>query len=545
MAKIPVTDNVFLLAHEVSGVGTTTHVLETRNTFLDKNISLKITTTAAGAATLNITDNNNAVTIGELSDNSYPLTANLTGQMSFASAGWITTGGASAADSSVKVGTIAQSTLAEATSSNGGISTISVTASPTATKYINITAGYEGARYVTVAPMSSGQSATATVSASGQIPKPTIANAANTISGMSQITLSPTTAVASTASGYKYFISLSVTATGLNPTITKTINRNGYLGATGQILTGSTSTNVITGNSNLYYATLPTASIDLVGQTAATKPKADQNTSASITNKTRVASTPTTATSFANKYFIAATLTALPTTVNRTSTTVTSGYISDTDASKITTTFTSTTSTQNYYFPIAEGSLTPQAGSVTATGNIINFSTTATAPASTVNYIKAIGSGTVKVGTEGWIAANTSTASNSATAYYVIPDATFTASQNKVIATEAGYVTKNKEVFAITPGTISVTSVAVNSTALNGYSENTTAIIPSGGTLLLSAGYYDATKISLATLVPDTTSNTAAAVSHILAGYKAFDKDGKLLTGTIPTYDGTYTYSST
>lgn len=66
-----------------------------------------------------------------------------------------------------------------------------------------------------------------------------------------------------------------------------------------------------------------------------------------------------------------------------------------------------------------------------------------------------------------------------------------------------------------------------------GYTENKAAIVPSGGYLTISAGYIPATKISLATLVPDGTGDKPAANAHMLAGYKAYDKDGKLLTGTI------------
>ena len=65
---------------------------------------------------------------------------------------------------------------------------------------------------------------------------------------------------------------------------------------------------------------------------------------------------------------------------------------------------------------------------------------------------------------------------------------------------------------------------------------NTTAapMLISGDYLYIDQGYTDNLKISLAKLVPDWASGTnVAGDSHILSGYKAYNQDGGVITGTI------------
>lgn len=88
--------------------------------------------------------------------------------------------------------------------------------------------------------------------------------------------------------------------------------------------------------------------------------------------------------------------------------------------------------------------------------------------------------------------------------------------------------------------------IGVASSALasdDSYTENTSAVVASGGYLTISEGYIPKTKISLATLVPNETTPSAAA-EHILEGQKAYDKDGMLLTGTIPSKDSSNSSAS-
>lgn len=61
----------------------------------------------------------------------------------------------------------------------------------------------------------------------------------------------------------------------------------------------------------------------------------------------------------------------------------------------------------------------------------------------------------------------------------------------------------------------------------------------SGSYLFINAGYVPNQKISLAKLVPDATGANASS-DKILSGFTAYDNNGALITGTIPTYTGLY-----
>ena len=76
-----------------------------------------------------------------------------------------------------------------------------------------------------------------------------------------------------------------------------------------------------------------------------------------------------------------------------------------------------------------------------------------------------------------------------------------------------------------------------------GYAENTTVVLQSEGWLKMTAGYYGATKIQLATLIGDNADilpNISGESNVLLAGYKAYDDHGRLLSGSIGTYTGSY-----
>ena len=63
----------------------------------------------------------------------------------------------------------------------------------------------------------------------------------------------------------------------------------------------------------------------------------------------------------------------------------------------------------------------------------------------------------------------------------------------------------------------------------------------------MTAGYYDATKISLATLIKDDASHPNGVASYsagMLAGVTAYDNDGTLVSGSIATYTGEYTITT-
>ena len=73
------------------------------------------------------------------------------------------------------------------------------------------------------------------------------------------------------------------------------------------------------------------------------------------------------------------------------------------------------------------------------------------------------------------------------------------------------------------------------------YTEDTTTntVLPSGGYLYINAGWHDNTKISLGHLIPEIADNDAG-VYEILYGYKAYDENGNVITGTMSTIDPTF-----
>jgi hypothetical protein len=135
--------------------------------------------------------------------------------------------------------------------------------------------------------------------------------------------------------------------------------------------------------------------------------------------------------------------------------------------------------------PIASGSLSKGAGSVTANGTpgSVTMSTTSSAP-STGYYIKIEGYGTVGVGTAGWLPTSASTTSNLATQYIKLNTAALDASGTPgVVTISEGYVPAGGLSINVPRGSIS------SGTTDMGYTGNST-IVPAGGYLYLSAGYY-------------------------------------------------------
>lgn len=118
--------------------------------------------------------------------------------------------------------------------------------------------------------------------------------------------------------------------------------------------------------------------------------------------------------------------------------------------------------------------------------------------------------------------------------------------QTKYKATVAGYTpTKsatNGGTVPVTPGvsggtTVYVKASTLSNTATSGvtYTEVTgnTVVISSDGSLYINEGYTGNKRISLATLIPNDA--TIASNNSLLQGVTAYDSNGVLYTGTIPT----------
>ena len=96
----------------------------------------------------------------------------------------------------------------------------------------------------------------------------------------------------------------------------------------------------------------------------------------------------------------------------------------------------------------------------------------------------------------------------------------------------------------ISSGSMSPAGFANSATSGTSYVDisGTTAapVLVAGDYLYINKGYTDNLKISLAKLVPDG-SDVKGHAEYILSGHSAYDNDGTLVAGSIPTYDGSYT----
>lgn len=97
----------------------------------------------------------------------------------------------------------------------------------------------------------------------------------------------------------------------------------------------------------------------------------------------------------------------------------------------------------------------------------------------------------------------------------------------------------------IKQGTISTATASQLTSTYSGYTANTTAVVPAEGGLIIGAGYYPNTKITLATLIPDDGNYTNAGTGNILKGYEAYNTDGKKLIGTIESMSLSSDYYTT
>lgn len=531
------TNNLWVLEQTATGAGTFTDLLTTENKFLDKNISIKSTIPSAQNPALTITDKSSTnITIGTVSQGYYPLSTALTGTLTVGTPGWITTSGLSAQDESVIVGRIAQSTLKNGdTAINSGAT---ITPSVDSNQTINISAGYNSARTVIVAPMSSGTAAAANVTVSGTATTPTLANTASAITNKTQVNIDGSFTTSTSDIDSTYYVAFTANAPNTPSSalsFTKTISTAGYLGAISQIGTSGS----ITGKSQLYYAKITSGAITVggnssqVGAPTITKYNTDgDNNGANVNAIAFTGSASTTEPTSGNYVAIQVAIPAK--SIAPTVSLGTTGWIGNTNQITVNN-VTSSARTLQVYIPLTSGALAKGAGVANASSGNITLGTKTTTQPTSGKYITVTGSGTVSVGTGGYLAASTSLSSNTATAYYPIATATFGITNNVVKSTGAGWIDNN-----VTVATLASGSLANTATSGQTYTEVTSpAILTSDGYLYINKGYFANTKISLGTLIPD--SDTADVVSNVLrVGYEAFDTNGARIVGGLSTYDGTY-----
>lgn len=142
---------------------------------------------------------------------------------------------------------------------------------------------------------------------------------------------------------------------------------------------------------------------------------------------------------------------------------------------------------------VAQGVLAAQAGTTGATASVQILTEAQSQPASGA-YITVTGKGKVKVGTAGWLAADTELESNTATKYYTIQNAQFQVDGRNVFCTTQGYVAAD----SVNP----VGQIALGEETVTGGGLTAGA----GATALASDGYYNGTSYDSADKVALSTT---------------------------------------
>lgn len=122
-------------------------------------------------------------------------------------------------------------------------------------------------------------------------------------------------------------------------------------------------------------------------------------------------------------------------------------------------------------------------------------------------------------------------------------DSGSTGQRSIVLRTKDTYVLEDIQVDVSASATAGTFANSVPAADESSYTPNDSpnTVIPAGGSLYLSGGWYPKQKIELGHLIPDIADNDAGT-DQILYGYSAFDEDGNQITGTIttqtPSFDG-------
>lgn len=559
-----IDDVGFYLNHTVTASGEKKFLLETENHFIDKNVSITITTPAATAPTLSVNDITTGLSMGTASSGVYSPTITVTGNAVVGTAGWITSGNHTVTDSGVKVGTVNQSTMM-----NGGVAVASgSTIIPTdSNQTITISEGYNAARTIIVGSSSTGSEAT-------------ITSGSATITAVSH----------AYDSTNDYF-----TLTGSADVSAPTISVPGYI-----------STTAGTKNANAGGAVLNTTvdkiilNSSLSGTTTALKPTLSKQ-AISISGVSDAASGNAQTIAPATGAYVAIRSVENVATIISAPSVSTAGYgtTSNFGVGTAATATVGAAQSDIYYVPIKAGTITSGSATISAATYTYNSSsgkfdvtgsTNVSAPTYTEGYISTnvgtknanidgatlsttvnkigiqanlSGTGTktpsiTKNSATNMTAAGTATTTQPDSGYYIaVSSAANTGTvQATASVSSAGYGTTTSGQYTTTPSSSltvgaaasAVTYVPVTQTTFaNAGTSGTTytdisstgPVLVSGDYLYINAGYTPDVKISLARLVPDASGDNAPA-SYILNGYTAYDNDGTLIIGTMQTYTGIY-----
>lgn len=553
MAIMDVVSNKWKLTQTITSGGSITKELATAGTLIDKNIVIETNAAAASGFSLNVTGigGTDSLVAGTKASGYYPMTANnvvVSATLSASTPGWFSSGTASDNDTdNVEIGKI----IAAAATVSGSATATSPTLKRTNT---------------------------------------TVAGATNVGSANAQLNV-PTSG---------YFISAQATAPETTVSLAKTLNTAGYLGSTSEITANNIKVSqkvgsiyyipISPGSAEGDAASVTkitdvgsTAGVNIqavVGSSTTTEPSNGYYVAFQGTGNSKV----TTAGWFpigslesktgSTQYFpiTAGTVTvaggelSVPSDGNYSGTPTVSISLSSQTTSGIT---IQDSAPSGYYVKLG--------GASSALSGTTTVGRTAITLAQTAGYIPAQTAATVSgLGTTAQTASVTVNA-GSKTRYLKIPTATFSVSGNGVYCSGGGWVPTGSSssplgtitTTSVTQGTSTIASGATSATrgiaqwgtgyitagsiqaatfantASNGVTyldiSNVTdsPMLISGDYLYINQGYTDNLKISLAKLVPDwntTQYPNIAAEEHMLQGYVAYDQDGNILTGTIPSF---------
>lgn len=392
-------------------------------------------------------------------------------------------------------------------------------------KYNVTTAGwivaqaYTGsATSVNVSSDSTGKSiyipaAVATVSGSKAAATPSI-TAGATVSGKTQLTFSLDTNTNNISTYYVTLKAIAGATTFANSNMTYSVGTKGYLNAGNQISLSSLAT---TASNKQYYLPVPSAVIAAGGSTANVTINDTDSSAQGINIQGVITHTADTSEPSSGYYF------AVDYSGSGYSSVSTAGWVPTGALSASGTSFTSGTK----YFKV--GAATPSASY--ANTYINTYFTSGTSS----DYDMSI-TPKYAVGVAGYIPATTGVSGT--TDYWKIKDtsvSTGTTTVNGETATRGSVAWGTGWITSGSIGAATFSNSATSGVVYTDISDTTAApILISNSYLYINEGYTDNLRISLAKLVPNGASAQLAA-GHILSGYSAYNNDGTLIAGSIPT----------
>lgn len=523
----------WVFSKTISAAGVTTNNLATAGTLLDRNIGIRIET-PEGQHSASI----NSHTVTQPS-----VDASIAGSITTKTGYGITSTKPSGTDGTAYL------TISPSGNKTNGVSTASAKSSITTEGYLEVGNKISGNSIINiipevntgseyyipiVGPTFSGGTVTATVSATPSNAKATITSSGSFVNASAY---GVTTIQPSGTDGTNYLTIDGILSTTSGSVLSKA-------NATSTAVTYSNNPGLISSHSN---------STAVSGKTAAEK---STSTTVNVTEDDK----------FVPLYIPMGTITfqggGLSATSNYTGTpTVSLSLTSQTTTGAA---YTTTKPSTGFYLTL-QGSTAKLTGTTTVTKDSVLYN-------ATKGVIKDVSGGTAQNSTSKTASVTVNAASS--TGYITIPSASFSRVGNTVSWTE-GYIAANSSTgstTSVTQGTSTLSSGTVNranaswgtgwitggnipaakfaNTATSGttyldISDTTEApVLISGDYLYINKGYTDNLKISLAQLVPNGASANLAA-GYILNGYSAYNNDGILVAGNIPSLSATTYYPKT